>query len=449
MSQQVVNFDLSVLRPHPRNEEFFADVEGEEFARLKDSIRELGILTPLRVAKDMTIISGHQRYRAAKELGLEDVPVIIDDTLKDEDDKVIQLIASNFGRMKNDPVKQGRWIKEYEQLRGVRQGSAYRKADGNNFCQVSQEDIAKELGVTTRTLCNLKQLSTLLPEIQDIISEGRVTATTGYKVISRLSKEEQSELLKKIEALPENQKLSQPQVQSYIDQIRGLEAANATLSKEKSAAEAEIERWKKDAVEATRAVKSSDDSKRYMEMKQSRDAAEEKYRKEHEELNTLKERARRVQQESLAANEKFNSEIRRLEHELEVANRKAEALSDAVERAGNAEPIIQTVEVEVLPDDYEELLSKARAYDQYCEDIVNKPYVCSDNPVSADVSAFENCLTNYVGTLITNIDYLVDSKSILQQLPQSYQDICAEQMRQLIRFANIMLNELNIHKEVA
>lgn len=446
MSQQVVNFDLSVLRPHPRNDEFFSDVEGEEFSRLKQSIQELGILTPLRVAKDMTIISGHQRYRAAKELGLEDVPVIIDDTLKDDDDKLIQLIASNFGRMKNDPVKQGKWIKEYEQLRGVRQGSAYKKAGQNNSVQVTQDDIAKELGVHPTTLQNLKKLNTLLPEFQDIISEGRVTATTGYKVISRLSKEEQSELLKKIEALPENQRLTQPQVQSYIDQIRGLEAANAALTAEKSAAEAEVERWKKDAVEATRAVQNSDDSKRYMEMKESRDAAEEKYRMEHEELNTLKERAKRVNQEMLASNEKFNSEIRRLEHELELANRRADA---AAEQVGNADPVVQTVEVEVYPDDYEELRSKARAYDQYCTEAASKTYVSSGNSANAGQRDFENCMSNYVDALIANIDYLMDAREIVYQLPEHTCNVYAEQMRQLIRFANIMLSTLNTNKEVA
>lgn len=446
MSQQVVNFDLSVLRPHPRNDEFFSDVEGEEFSRLKQSIQELGILTPLRVAKDMTIISGHQRYRAAKELDLEDVPVIIDDTLKDDDDKLIQLIASNFGRMKNDPVKQGKWIKEYEQLRGIRQGSAYKKAGQNNSAQVTQEDIAKELGVHPTTLQNLKKLNALLPEFQDIISEGRVTATTGYKVISRLSKEEQFELLKKIETLPENQKLTQPQVQSYIDQIRGLEAANAALTAEKSAVEAEVERWKKDAVEATRAVQSSDDSMRYMEMKESRDAAEEKYRMEHEELNSLKERAKRVNQEMLASNEKFNSEIRRLEHELELANRRADA---AAEQVGSVEPVVQAVEVEVYPDDYEELRSKARAYDQYCTDAASKTYVSSGASGDAGQRDFENCMSNYVDALIANIDYLMDAREIVYQLSEHTCNIYAEQMRQLIRFANTMLSTLNANKEVA
>lgn len=107
MMADAVNYlSLDALKPHPRNAEFFSDIDGEDYERLKQSISELGVLTPLRVASDMTIISGHQRYRAAKELEFTQVPVVIDQNLLSEDDKLQQLIASNFGRLRNDPIKQ-------------------------------------------------------------------------------------------------------------------------------------------------------------------------------------------------------------------------------------------------------------------------------------------------------------------------------------------------------
>ena len=53
--------------------------------------------------------------------------------------------------MKNDPVKQGRWIAEYERLREVRHGGD-RKSSGNNSRLISQEDIAAELGVDASNL---------------------------------------------------------------------------------------------------------------------------------------------------------------------------------------------------------------------------------------------------------------------------------------------------------
>lgn len=54
-------------------------IEKEELSSFKSlcqikSIQEDGVLTPLMVAPDMTIISGHQRYKACKELGIETIP---------------------------------------------------------------------------------------------------------------------------------------------------------------------------------------------------------------------------------------------------------------------------------------------------------------------------------------------------------------------------------------
>ena len=38
MRQQI---NINVLKPHPRNNEFFDDLSGEEFERLKNSIRDV------------------------------------------------------------------------------------------------------------------------------------------------------------------------------------------------------------------------------------------------------------------------------------------------------------------------------------------------------------------------------------------------------------------------
>lgn len=60
--------------------------------------------------------------------------MIIKEDLIDEDEKLKKLLATNFGRLKNDPVKQGRVFGEYEKLCGIRQG---RDGDENQttFCR--------------------------------------------------------------------------------------------------------------------------------------------------------------------------------------------------------------------------------------------------------------------------------------------------------------------------
>jgi len=222
MAEAIVMLDPSVLKAHPRNDEFFDDVNGADFDRLVESIREHGVLTPLRVTKDMTLISGHQRKRAALEAGVTEVPVIIDGST-DDNEVLMKLIETNFGRIKNDPIKQAKWIKEYEELRGVRSDAGRPKKCGDNL-RISQDDIAKELGIDARTVRALKSLLKLDPAIQQLISDGNITPTTGFKIIAKLSPEDQRKLIDK---LPDDVKLSAKSIEAKINEIRAEGAANA------------------------------------------------------------------------------------------------------------------------------------------------------------------------------------------------------------------------------
>lgn len=98
--------------------------------------------------------------------------------LTDENEKLKKLLAANFGRLKNNPVKQGKVYEEYEKLCGVRQGSAFKKADGNN-CVLSQGDIAKELietnirqrGDISSSSLKMERIIKTLEEIYEIKKE--------------------------------------------------------------------------------------------------------------------------------------------------------------------------------------------------------------------------------------------------------------------------------------
>lgn len=221
--KEITNVSTSVLKVHPRNAEFFDDISGEEYARFKKSIQEDGILSPILVSPDMTVISGHQRLKACKDLGINLVPVMIREDLINEDDKVKTLLVANFGRLKNDPIKQAKVYKEYEKICGITMGRPSKEVV-NNSRLITQEDIAKELGVDASTIRNIKRLSTLSPDLQDLISDGKITATTGYKILARLTQEEQEELVKNLDV---TKKLTQNQVQEYVDKIAELNNKNA------------------------------------------------------------------------------------------------------------------------------------------------------------------------------------------------------------------------------
>ena len=435
MSQMVQGFavvqrlPLAALKLHPRNEEFFSNAEGEDFKRLKESIQEQGILTPLRVSSDMVIVSGHQRYRAAKELGMVTVPVIVDETLLDEDEKLAQLIASNFGRMKNDPVKQGRWIKEYERLRGVRQGSAG-NADRNNFARISQEDIAKELGVDARSLQNLKRLTTLLPELQDIISDGRINATTGFKLIARLSEDEQQQLLK---VLPEAQKFTQKQVQQYIDEINSCKKEIETLSIEASKAKIDADNMRKEAVDATNAVKSNADSQMYLTMQRKMKDAQEQLRKEHEAHDALKKNVAEV-------NRKTTEQMNKLRKELAIAQEKANRTPDVIERE---------VEVKVYPDDYEDLKKKAAKYEEFIEQNIKEKEIRSLNTPEEQQRQYELRFMQTVEGFLPDFSGLLLEANGIRKMSESDRTNYKESLAEIIRIAETMLKIMNEKREVA
>lgn len=72
------NISPELLHPHPDNS--FSTKDDSEFESLKHAIKEYGITNPIVCYESddgYTILSGHRRTKAAKELGLEKVPVRI------------------------------------------------------------------------------------------------------------------------------------------------------------------------------------------------------------------------------------------------------------------------------------------------------------------------------------------------------------------------------------
>lgn len=64
-----------------------------------NSIKEFGWQQPIVVDKDNVIIVGHTRLKAAKQLGLTKVPVVIADKLSDEQVKAYRLADNKTGEL--------------------------------------------------------------------------------------------------------------------------------------------------------------------------------------------------------------------------------------------------------------------------------------------------------------------------------------------------------------
>ena len=220
MSKEIIQVSTDVLKIHPRNAEFFDDIQGKEYEQFKQSISQDGILSPILVSPDMTVISGHQRLKACKELGINLVPIMIRDDLTDENEKLKLLLAANFGRTKNDDAKQRKIAAEYVALCGNGHGGD-RKSSGDNRQLISQTEIAEKLGISERTLREMLAIERkLTPEIKELLDTGVFTKTTASKILTKLTPDEQRELAK---TLPADASLTQDQISTYVEKIKSQE----------------------------------------------------------------------------------------------------------------------------------------------------------------------------------------------------------------------------------
>jgi len=73
-SGDVSEASVTELEPHPKNTEIYGDTDELE-QTFVESIQEKGVLEPLVITEEKQVISGHRRLKAAREVGIDNVPV--------------------------------------------------------------------------------------------------------------------------------------------------------------------------------------------------------------------------------------------------------------------------------------------------------------------------------------------------------------------------------------
>ncbi|SFE01538.1 ParB-like nuclease domain-containing protein [Thermoanaerobacter thermohydrosulfuricus] len=201
---------IELLKEHPRNKEFFDDIEGDRWQEFVESIRTSGIIVPLIVTQDYVVISGNQRLKAAKELGLKEVPCEVRtyedrDGLTKEDWMLKDLIETNLrqrGIGNLNPMKLARCILELERIYGIKVGKPQNKLqimDDNSATVaelqtiISQKELAEIVGLKERQLRGIKKLNDLIPELQILVEQGKLSSSAGEQ-LAYLEPEQQKEL---------------------------------------------------------------------------------------------------------------------------------------------------------------------------------------------------------------------------------------------------------------
>ena len=225
------------LKPHPRNNEFFDDMDGQKWKDFLQSVRTSGIIEPIIVTQDLVIVSGHQRVRAAKAIGLMKIAVEV--RHYDSDDKVLKdLIETNImqrGIGNTNPIKLAKCIGELERILGIShggdRGNQYKVANQHNVGLAKQSDLAEELRMSTEQLRRYKKLLDLVPELQSAVESGQISATNASAILAKLPEDEQKAIAEQI--VGTDGKVSKRELEFYKNRVRELTAKNDELSNRK------------------------------------------------------------------------------------------------------------------------------------------------------------------------------------------------------------------------
>ena len=148
--------EIEPNRNQPRK--VFSD---EAIAALADSIREYGVLQPILVRPLATgmyqIVAGERRWRAARMLGLDEVPVNIKEL---SDLEAMQIaIVENLQRENLNPLEEASGYSELIEKFGM-----------------TQEKVAKLVGRSRSAVANAVRLLTLPESVQKMVENGDLSA---------------------------------------------------------------------------------------------------------------------------------------------------------------------------------------------------------------------------------------------------------------------------------
>ena len=150
--------DPSLIVPNPNQpRQVFDDARIDELAR---SIEASGMLQPLVVrttAAGYELIAGERRLRAARRLGLSEVPIIIHET--PDPNSLLLALIENLQREDLNPIEEAAAFAELQEQ-----------------FNLTQEQVAEKVGRSRSAVANSLRLLTLPDTIKDHVARGELAA---------------------------------------------------------------------------------------------------------------------------------------------------------------------------------------------------------------------------------------------------------------------------------
>lgn len=162
-SQTLRISEIEPNRSQPRK-----NFDDETISALADSIKQHGILQPLLVrpyGNGYQIVAGERRWRAARMLGMSEVPVQIKE-LSDSEAMQIALIE-NLQRENLNPIEEAQGYYELTESFGM-----------------TQDEIAKTVGRSRSAVANAMRLLSLPEEIRQMLEDGELSVGHAKALLS-------------------------------------------------------------------------------------------------------------------------------------------------------------------------------------------------------------------------------------------------------------------------
>ena len=196
--EKVEIIDLSLIDDFPEHP--FKVQENEDLSKLKESIKDNGVLEPIIVRKKENnryeIIAGHRRKFASELLGNNFIPCIVRDMTKEE--AIVYMVDSNLHRTNILPSEKAKAYKmKMNAIKNIKSGPL-----GHNAR--TRDILGEENSESGRQVQRYLRLNELIPEILELVdnsvlNEKPAIALRPAVEISYLSKEQQEMLFNSIE----------------------------------------------------------------------------------------------------------------------------------------------------------------------------------------------------------------------------------------------------------
>ncbi len=191
------------LQPHPVAA-LFPLMEGEDFVALVADVKSNGLLQPIWLHRDGTILDGRNRYRACEESGIE----AQFKTWTGPDSGIVQFVTSMNLHRRHLSIEQRAFIAA--ELANLTHGGN-RKGDGIKLTNgqvdrplVSRSEAASVMRVEPRALDRARAIVRHAPELKGKVISGEMSLTAAAKAAAENHARDEQRLLAREAARPAN-----------------------------------------------------------------------------------------------------------------------------------------------------------------------------------------------------------------------------------------------------